>query len=84
MTEPFAGTYACRPSPDHDVPKGAVVNVVHEQLAREHQRDLRLDAAAANRRHAVVTAKRLDRRARLADRRARAARAALVALPLHP
>ncbi|MGH3745229.1 MAG: hypothetical protein ACRDTP_10250 [Mycobacteriales bacterium] len=58
------------------------MNVVHEQLAREHRRDLRFDAATANRRHAVVAAKRLDRRARLADRRARAARAALVAMPL--
>jgi hypothetical protein len=81
MTEPSAGT-ECRLLPDNDVPKGALVNHVHEQLAREHRRGLRLDAESANRRHAVVAARRLDRRAHLADRRARAARAALVALPL--
>lgn len=82
MTAPSAGIR--RPVPDRHVPKGAVVNAVHEQLAWEHQRDLRLVAAAANRRHAVVAARRLDRRAQLADRRARAARAALVAMPLYP
>lgn len=80
MTEPVGGDR--RPIPDNDVPEGALVNLVHEQLAREHRRSLRLDAEVANRRHAVAAARRLDRRAQLADRRARAARAALVALPL--
>ena len=62
--------------------EGAVVNAVHEQLAREHRHHLRGDARAANMRRAVLAARRLDRRARLADRRARAARAALAAMPL--
>ncbi|HEX7355711.1 MAG TPA: hypothetical protein VF288_12885 [Mycobacteriales bacterium] len=83
MTEPLAGTDGGRLSLVRHVPKGAVVNSVHAQLARERQRDLRQEAVVANRRHAVLAARRLDRRARLADQRARAARAALVALPLH-
>lgn len=80
MTPTFAGVRL----PDRDPydPEGAVVNAVHEQLAREHRHHLRGDAHAANMRRAVLAARRLDRRARLADRRARAARAALAAMPL--
>lgn len=66
----------------HTIDRSSEMYLVQEALARERAQGLRVEARQAHVARAVLVARRLDRRARLADRRARAARATLASLPL--